>query len=364
MIVGLFPVEVVVRIAFVTRFKNYPKGDFPGGDETVHKQIESMLLERGHRVDFFGVDSAKEVFPKNIILKLLGNQFLLIDPYYTAKYFNTIGHQYDVVICSGEHGAYIRHPHALVLYHFSSLGFSRHYFFKNIVWKDLLNPGMLTMILYLTRRRLLENRASIGKRVVTVSNFVGDFLAEQGIRVDEIIQNCVDTERFKPLFPGSKNDLLFVGRYDYFSKGFDVLEKLAKKGLFIDCYTNKEFHPELHIQGLAPREKMPEIYRQYKILIFPSRYESCPMVPIEAMASGLPIVMSNVGIGPDLKKEIPEFVVDGFDDEAVEQYEKRAKYILANIEVFSQKARDYAVKHHSIAKFNAEWLTLIEGVAH
>ena len=55
--------------------------------------------------------------------------------------------------------------------------------------------------------------------------------------------------------------------------------------------------------GKVAREQLPDEYRRASLLLVPSRYEPFGIVLIEAMASGLPIVATNVGGIP--------YVVDG-----------------------------------------------------
>ena len=48
--------------------------------------------------------------------------------------------------------------------------------------------------------------------------------------------------------------------------------------------------------GIIPPDRMAEVYRNADVFIFPTRYESSGLVVIEAMAAGLPIIVSdNVG---------------------------------------------------------------------
>jgi 1,2-diacylglycerol-3-alpha-glucose alpha-1,2-galactosyltransferase len=49
--------------------------------------------------------------------------------------------------------------------------------------------------------------------------------------------------------------------------------------------------------GLFPLEKMPLLYNAADMLLFPSYQENCPLVPIEAAATGLPVIY----------RELPEY---------------------------------------------------------
>jgi len=65
--------------------------------------------------------------------------------------------------------------------------------------------------------------------------------------------------------------------------------------------------------GIIPPDRMAEVYRAADLFIFPTRYESFGLVIIEAMAAGLPVIVSdNVGAGivTDGRNGV---VVPGFD---------------------------------------------------
>lgn len=126
-----------------------------------------------------------------------------------------------------------------------------------------------------------------------------------------IIYPPIDTKIFKP---GSKkkarhslkwtnNDkkqLLYVGN-PTISKGWDIILALAER------------HPELIIHAITvpkieskkdniicyppqTRDKLIHFYRAADALIFPSRYEGYGFVPLEALASGCPVITSRTGI--------------------------------------------------------------------
>jgi glycosyltransferase involved in cell wall biosynthesis len=46
--------------------------------------------------------------------------------------------------------------------------------------------------------------------------------------------------------------------------------------------------------GAVPPREMDALYRRHDILLFPTRYEACPMVVLEALAAGLPVIGSRV----------------------------------------------------------------------
>jgi glycosyltransferase involved in cell wall biosynthesis len=51
--------------------------------------------------------------------------------------------------------------------------------------------------------------------------------------------------------------------------------------------------------GVIPQARMAEVYRHADLLLFPTRYESFGLVVIEAMAAGLPVIVSDA-VGPGI----------------------------------------------------------------
>jgi glycosyltransferase involved in cell wall biosynthesis len=62
--------------------------------------------------------------------------------------------------------------------------------------------------------------------------------------------------------------------------------------------------PEVTVTGPRSREEMPGLYRDADIFCLPSWWEAMPLTVLEAMASGLPVVATDVG-------DVSEIVLDG-----------------------------------------------------
>jgi len=59
----------------------------------------------------------------------------------------------------------------------------------------------------------------------------------------------------------------------------------------------------VRLSGFASRTDLKAHLRQATLLALPSLEENCPMVVLEAMAAGVPVVAARVGGVPDLIEE-------------------------------------------------------------
>ena len=129
-----------------------------------------------------------------------------------------------------------------------------------------------------------------------------------------VIPNGIDVERFRPEGLPDRNTpvrLLYVGRLTY-QKGLDVfiqalrrldskiqfevelvgdgnarrpLERMAREFGLVD---------RLHFAGWLDRTEVPQRYQLADIFVLPSRDEGMANVILEAMASGLPVIATDV----------------------------------------------------------------------
>jgi glycosyltransferase involved in cell wall biosynthesis len=72
----------------------------------------------------------------------------------------------------------------------------------------------------------------------------------------------------------------------------------------------KELGIEDVVEIKNEKVEMGDIYHHSSVLIFPSLWESFGLVPLEAIASGCPVLSSGVGVMPELFPEIPEMNLD------------------------------------------------------
>jgi len=196
----------------------------------------------------------------------------------------------------------------------------------------------------------------------------------------EVVPNGIDTDRFTP--EGLGSDLidhdgpvvLFVGRLVEGKRPADAVRALA---------TVRESHPDaaLYLCGEGPLRKdlaalaadlgvvdavtfcgqvsydaMPEVYRSADVLVLPSRAEGVPRTVMEAMATGVPVVCSDL---PQVRELVS---VGGYtaDIDDVERFADRIEVCLAG--AYPDGGRERIVDEHAWSNTVERTTAVLEGI--
>lgn len=210
------------------------------------------------------------------------------------------------------------------------------------LWQDLSAQSMARMRLHANSplislmravRHWLVKRAD---RVIAISSQLKTALQKAGVRTEqiELVPNGIDTTLFCPAsqtekaalratlqLPGDKTIFIYTGRLAT-SKGLAELMQAWKAlsqqnpavhlllvGSGANCFDNAE--PELrdflsreHLQNSVTLTGAVSNVRDYlrasDVFVFPSHYEGFGLSIIEAMACGLPVVVTQVGVALDI----------------------------------------------------------------
>jgi glycosyltransferase involved in cell wall biosynthesis len=174
------------------------------------------------------------------------------------------------------------------------------------------------------------------KVVIAVSGKVADELVNIGVPCDKIrvIVNGVDLTEFSPGvtsrqklgLPENVNLALFAGDIRTTRKNLDsilqALVKVPNLHLAVVGKTEGSPFPELanslgiseRVHFLGYRRDIAEIMRAVDFFVFPSRYEACSLVLLEAMASGLPVITATATGGAELVTPEAGIILPDTDD--------------------------------------------------
>ena len=158
--------------------------------------------------------------------------------------------------------------------------------------------------------------------LVVPSGFLKDVFAKLG-EDSKIVPNLANVERFhfkqrevfKPLILSARNlttvynvkcaiDALHYVVHEYPAAELFIAGNGPEKQRLIGQAKQLGLEKQVHFLGNVPNEKMPSLYEQCDIFINTSNVDNMPGSILEAYASGLPVVSTNVG-------GIPYLVDDG-----------------------------------------------------
>lgn len=149
--------------------------------------------------------------------------------------------------------------------------------------------------------------------VVALSSFAARLLESAGFEQRRIVvlPNSVSVP-VSPTSPSRGAYVAFAGRLTY-SKGVDTLLAAAgSTGIPVRIAGNLSMTEidlanvprNVTFVGELGRDELHRFYRSARFVVFPSRwFEMCPMVVLEAMSHGLPILAGNIGAVPELVQD-------------------------------------------------------------
>jgi glycosyltransferase involved in cell wall biosynthesis len=286
------------------------------GQGRVNYEVVKAALASGYRVTVLATSCADEIanHPNGQFVKI-GNDRLptellrnVVFAFESARWIRTHRGEFDLIQANG---FVTWEPCDIVAAHFvhTAWGKSGYYPFNS------MKPLDLYQRLYTALNSRWEQRAfTRAGKVISVSRLLVPELLALGVKREniEVIQNGVDVEQFHPGQPQRESFglpvqvpmAIFVG---------DIRTPRKNLGSVLRALVGV---PSLHLAvaggvqgspypamaeslGVAARvhfldrvSRIPELMRSVDFFAFPSHYEAHPLVLLEAMASGLPSVVS------------------------------------------------------------------------
>lgn len=341
-----------------------------GGMERMAALIARALTMAGHEV----VEYTSQTLPPVRVFRRWPGLNRPLEVLKTARAYAGVLRKCEAVIGHGMYGAFISHPRRAYIHHNTFAAVA-----------CIVRPFVDTPS-YLIARYVygwLDRQAGRGATRVAVSRSVA-LEAEKHYRqtAHRIIHNAVDSAHFRPhdratarARLGLPDDLWIgavVGRVSI-GKGVQTVNRLLPRlpdGAVL-AFAAPKVSPRLRLVdgraillGSVPREQMPLLYSACDALVFPSLYESFGLVTTEALACGLPVITSCVGIVPEMLGHEPTFdsmvVNDPHDAEA---FRDRIIQLMDDPSLGRCQAawgQAYVREHFSLDRFNRAYCALME----
>lgn len=371
-----------MKIAIVTH--KFVKGD---GQGRVNSEVVREALRQGHHLTLIATEVAEEFLAHPAVTwipvpvagwptALLQNQVFAKR---SARWIEAHRKEFDVLQVNGFTtwaGADVNAVH-----------FVHSAWLRSPVHSARLRQGLYGLYqgLYTALNARLERRAfAQAKIIVAVSEQIRRELLQIGVPAEKIrvIVNGVDTGEFHPGekqrsdfgLPEGVPLALFAGDIRTPRKNLDtVLKALAQTSgihLAVAGEISGSPYPALsaemglasRVQFLGFRRDIPDLMRAADLFVFPSRYEACSLVLLEALASGLPIITAKTAGGSEVVTEDCGVVLPDPDDAAALAGALCRMAESQDRMAVSGRAARLVAEQHTWANMAADYLKIFEGI--
>jgi glycosyltransferase involved in cell wall biosynthesis len=302
------------KAAIITAFDPFL---FHGGIETYTLQLKSFLNSKGIDVTIYHtglLDTKKAPDAPD-----LGNPFLK-KIFQLGRMLKNEDKKFDFIIANSFYGMGYFPPSikTFTIYHSVYGGFTERY-------KDVYSDDPYSYFKWLCEemgeyvsgygRIRIAVSDSVKKELESVYGFDDVKIVSHGIDTSVFKQSGEDRERLRQEL-GIPQDAfagIFVGGWEA-EKRNDIMSYiislhpdiywlliLARRGQ--DC--NVRERPNVIVKEEIHHNDMPLMYSLADFMLFPSAYEGFGLAIIEAMACGLPVITTNVGVAKSIYKEHP-----------------------------------------------------------
>ena len=186
-----------------------------------------------------------------------------------------------------------------------------------------------------------------------------------------VIPNGVDLEVFRPQdrrqarqrlgLDGEASWALFVGRPDS-GKGVDLLLESCRAADWRLLHAGARGIPGAHNLGVLDPSRLADAYAAADCVLFPTHYEACSYVILEALACGTPVVTTRVGWTRTLLREVPPYDALCVRHD-VQDIAARLRWLReADTDALMSDVRAFVSQNNSLERFRSDWLALIEKI--
>ena len=207
----------------------------------------------------------------------------------------------------------------------------------------------------------LEQECEMADRIMVGSSFVRQSFIELGYDARRIVVTPygVDTVQFTPAAQPRGDGVfrvLFVGQIcqrkglSYLFQGYEMFRRPDSELHVVGNYSaGHEVYARY--EGLyrhtthVPQKDLPALFREADVFVFPSLIEGMPLVVLEAMACGVPVITTTHGPGDIVRDGIDGFFVPIRDPEAIAARLEQLYRDPSLREQMGRNAREQALRH-------------------
>lgn len=207
----------------------------------------------------------------------------------------------------------------------------------------------------------LERECELADRILVGSSFVRQSFVESGYDARKIAVTPygVDTQRFTPRAAPRKDStfrLLFVGQIgqrkgiSYLFEAYELFRKPDSELHVVGTFSNgrevyDRYAPLYRHTPNVPQPQLPALYHDADVFVFPSLIEGMPLVVLEAMACGIPVIATPNGPADIVRDGIDGFLVPIRDPEAIARRLNQLYRDPALRAQMGRNAREQALRH-------------------
>ncbi len=179
----------------------------------------------------------------------------------------------------------------------------------------------------------LDEEIRLADGILVGSGYARDSFIAEGVNPGKlkVVPYGVDLETFRPPSQPSRRetfDVIYAGQLtqrkglSYLLRGYRKFARLDSRLTLVGSLVGepKALQPYAkHVRHIAhqTRPALAEMYRQSDVFVFPTLVEGMPLVVLEAMACGLPVIVTANGPADIVRDGIDGFIIPQRDEDAV-----------------------------------------------
>lgn len=200
--------------------------------------------------------------------------------------------------------------------------FTNRLYFKLVLPRSILNASKIITMSYAVKNDILNKFNINPDKIEVIYPGIDDVF-----RIDSTVEKLNNVrhryqlpEKFI-LYVGNiepkKNIVRLIRSFNNLTRQIDIPHSLVIAGRFAWKYkdvlqeTDKLINKRILLPGYIDRADLPTLYSLADLFIFPSLYEGFGIPPLESMACGTPVIVSNRGALPEIAGKCA-LIVDPF----------------------------------------------------